>query len=73
MPFSGLVQAFAAHGRVHTQLSAKAPAEKWDFTMRRIQRIEKLEHRVERIFLGISMALLIFVLLGIWLVTRSGI
>jgi hypothetical protein len=41
--------------------------------MRRIQRVEKLEHRVERIFLGISMALLIFVLLGIWLVTRSGI
>jgi hypothetical protein len=51
----------------------KSVRGKWDFTMRRIHRVEKLEHRVERIFLGISIALLTLVLLGIWLVTRSGI
>ncbi len=66
-----LAQALAAHGRVHTHFrSAKAQAEKWDFTMRRIQRIEKLERRIERIFLGVSMALLIFVLLCILIVAR---
>jgi pilus assembly protein TadC len=39
--------------------------------MRRIQRIEKLERRVERIFFGITMALLIFVLLCILIVARK--
>jgi hypothetical protein len=71
--FQGLVLAFTAHRRVHTQLSARAPAEEWDLTMRRIQRIEKLEHRVERIFLGISTALIIFVLLGILIAERLAI
>jgi len=70
-PFSVLVQALAAHRCVYTQLSAKAPAEEWDFTMRRIQRVEKLERRIERIFFGISMALLIFVLLCILIVARK--
>ena len=69
--FQDLVQALAAHRRVHAQLSAKALAEEWDFTMKRIQRVEKLERRIERIFFGISMALLIFVLLCILIVARK--
>jgi len=57
--------------RSHAAQRKKRRAEEWDFTMRRIQRIEKLEHRIERIFLGISMALILFVLLGILIAERS--
>ena len=69
--FQDLYRPLRPHRRVHAQFSAKALAEEWDFTMKRIRRVEKLERRIERIFFGISMALLIFVLLCILIVARK--
>jgi pilus assembly protein TadC len=62
---------FCGPSDAFTRSSAQSAGGGMGLIMRRIQRIEKLERRVERIFFGITMALLIFVLLCILIVARK--
>lgn len=71
--FPKLAELLLNSKHVHGRPQTCTPGEEKGFSVKRKRRVAELEHRVERAFLAISIAVLVLVLLGILIVVRRSV